>query len=114
MPPAGARESARYAALKRALLEVGWIRRGSVVRRFMPGGKPGCACQGTPPRLHGPYYEWTRKVRGKTVSVRLTPDEAEQIQAWIANGRTLNQIVAQMEALSLRHTERLLRQRRTS
>ncbi len=114
MPSAGARAADRYAVLKRAVLDVGWIRRGSVVRRFMPCGKSGCACQATPPMLHGPYYQWTRKLRGKTVTARLTPGEAKRVQEWIANGRKLNQLVAQMEALSLRRTEQLLRQRRTS
>lgn len=99
----------RYDALKRAVTEVGLIRRGSLVRRFMPCGKPGCRCQATPPELHGPYYQWTRKVRGKTVTLRLTESQAEALAAWIANGRRLDDIIAQMERLSLRITDRLLR-----
>lgn len=105
------RDPARYAALKRAVQAVGFIRRGSLVRRFMPCGKAGCACQATPPVLHGPYYQWTRKVRGKTVSVRLPRPQAQLVSAWIANGRQLDKIVAQMEAVSLRVTARLLKQR---
>ncbi len=34
-------------------------------------GKPGCACKALPPRLHGPYYQWTRKVDGKTAELML-------------------------------------------
>jgi hypothetical protein len=99
----------RYAALKRAVAEVGLVRRGSLVRRFMPCGKPGCRCQATPPELHGPYYQWTRKVHGKTVTLRLTESQAEALAAWIANGRRLDDIIAQMERLSLRITDRQLR-----
>jgi hypothetical protein len=85
-----------------------------VVRRFMPCGKPGCRCQASPPELHGPYYQWTRKVRGKTVTVRLTPEEARLVQAWISNGRQLDRLVTQMEAVSFRITERVVRQLRKS
>ena len=73
-------------------------------------GKPNCRCQATPPQLHGPYYQWTRKVRGKTVTVRLTEQQAERVRDWIENGRQLDRIVVEMETLSLRMTERLLRQ----
>ena len=72
--------------------------------------KPNCRCQATPPQLHGPYYQWTRKVRGKTVTVRLTEQQAERVRHWIENGRQLDRIVVEMETLSLRMTERLLRQ----
>jgi hypothetical protein len=108
----GTTDQTRYAALKRAVLTLGPIRRGSLVRRFMPCGKPGCCCQASPPELHGPYYQWTRKVRGKTATVRLTREEARLFEEWISNGRQLDRIVAQMEAVSFRITERLMKQRR--
>ena len=75
-------DTQRYDALKRTVAEVGLLRRGSLVQRFMPCGKPNCRCQATPPQLHGPYYQWTRKVRGKTVTVRLTEQQAERVRDW--------------------------------
>lgn len=102
-------DAQRYESLKRAVAEIGPILRGTVLLRFMPCGKAGCCCQADPPQLHGPYYQWTRKVRGKTVSVRLTQPKAKAIQECIANARRLDQIIADMEAVSLRTTERLLR-----
>ena len=102
-------DTERYEALKRALAEVGLIRRGSLVKRFMPCGKPGCRCQAKPPQLHGPYYQWTRKVRGKTVTVRLSRQEAQLLARWIDNGRHLEKLVGEIERVSHRITERLLR-----
>jgi hypothetical protein len=99
----------RYQALRRALTEVAVFRRGSLVRRFMPCGKPGCRCQARPPRLHGPYYQWTRKLRGKTVTVRVNQVQAVLIRRWIASGRQLDKLVRQMERISHRITERILR-----
>jgi hypothetical protein len=98
----------RYAELKRSIAALGYFRYGSLVRRFMPCGKPGCRCQASPPRLHGPYYQWTRKIGGKTVTVRLTKDEATLLATWIRNGRRLDRLLAQMQRLSHRATERLL------
>jgi len=108
-PPAVDPDQARYQSLKTELLGTGYIRRGSVVRRFMPCGKRGCHCHGSPPQLHGPYYQWTRKVQGKTVTVRLTEEEAGLLAEWIANARRMDLIVARMEALSLRATTRMLK-----
>lgn len=102
-------DAERYEALKSAAAEIGLIRRGTLLRRFMPCGKPGCRCQANPPQLHGPYFQWTRKVRGKTVTVRVQPEEAEVLTEWIENGRRLNRIVGDMERVSDRLTERALR-----
>ena len=107
-----AADQKRYEELKRSLAELGYFRRGSLVRRFMPCGKPGCRCQASPPQLHGPYYQWTRKVGGKTVTVRLTKQEAELLRTWIANGRRLDRLLAQMQRVSHRVTDRLLRRLR--
>jgi hypothetical protein len=99
-----------YQKLKSALSQVGYFRRGSLIKRFMSCGRPNCACQASPPTLHGPYYQWTRKVGGKTVTVRFTREQADLLAGWIAAGRQLNRIIAQMERLSLRATDRLLKE----
>lgn len=102
-------DAERYEALKREVATVPPIRRGSLVRRFVPCGKAGCRCQASPPELHGPYYQWTRKVRGKTVTVRVTPAQAKLLREWIANGRRLDRILRQMETVSKRLTDRMMR-----
>lgn len=99
----------RYETLKRAIADISLIRHGSLVRRFMPCGKAGCRCQATPPKLHGPYYQWTRKVRGKTVTVRLSKGGARLLKEWIENGRRLDRILDQMEQVSYRITQQALR-----
>jgi len=102
----------RYEALKHSVVDLGLFRRGSLVRRFMPCGKPGCRCQAASTKLHGPYYQWTRKVGGKTVTVRLSRQEATLLEEWIANARRLDRLIAQMEGVSLRRTDRLLKKLR--
>ena len=45
---------------------------GSVARRRMRCGKPGCACRNDAPTLRGPYIQWTLTVDGKTVTRHLS------------------------------------------
>ena len=101
-----------YEELKRQIADLPPIRRGSLVRRFMPCGKPGCRCQADPPTLHGPYYQWTRKVRGKTETTRVDAQQAKLLEEWIDNGRRLDRLVEQMEKVCLRITQRRLPPRR--
>jgi len=49
-----------------------------------------------PPRLHGPYWQWTAKVAGRTVTLRLSNAEAARYKEWIANDRRLRRTVEQM------------------
>jgi hypothetical protein len=100
---------AELARLKGEIASVGLVSPGSVVRRFMPCGKRGCRCQGDPPQLHGPYWQWSHKVAGKTITRRLTPDQARLYQQWIANRRRIDQLLAQMEAVSGQAAKILLR-----
>lgn len=107
-----ARPTAQERARKRALLAeidgVGWFLRGSLLQVANRCGKPSCRCKADPPQLHGPYWQWTRKLHGKTVSVRLTDEQADLVRGWIDNAKTLDQGFAELEALSAEVTNRLL------
>jgi hypothetical protein len=52
-----------------------------------------------PPRLHGPYWQWTRKVAAKTICRWLTADQHRDYQAWIDNDRRLHELLTRLEAL---------------
>ena len=63
-------------------------------------GKPQCACGKDPSKRHGPYYEWTYKARGKTVTVRLAPEAASFFRAAARQYRKLKTILNRMETIS--------------
>ena len=90
----------RHQALAARLGEIGYAVSGSITRRYTYCGKPGCRCQASPPRPHGPYYQLTRKVAGKTVTTRLTQAQAARYAEWIANQRELRRILGEMEQIS--------------
>ena len=105
---------AEYRALAAELAGLGFIGPGSLVVRHTSCGKPGCRCGAEPPRRHGPYYQWSRAVAGKTISRRLNEREADLYREWIANRHRLETIVAQMGKISAAAGEILLRRADTA
>jgi len=100
----------RYQELADQLAEVGLIASGSITCRHTRCANPNCRCHADQP--HGPYWQWTAKVSGKTVTKRLTPEQAQRYQQWIDNDRRLRAIINQMRhtadkatALILEHPE---------
>ena len=100
----------RYRALASQLSDVGLIAAGSITRRYTRCGSPGCRCHGDPPQPHGPYWQWSAKIDGKTVSRRLTERQARLYQEWIANDRQLRAIVAKMRKVAAKATELQLKE----
>ena len=92
----------RHRAALATVATLGLVLRGSIARRLTRCGHPGCRCHADPPMLHGPYYIWTRKVAGKTVTAQLQPEDAALCTAWNRNMRTLDRTVRQLQALGLR------------
>ena len=98
----------RYRELLGELTQLGYIRSGSLAPRYNYCGKPNCRCHADPPQPHGPYYQWTAKVNGKTVNRRLTPRQAEIYQEWINNDRRLRAIIDELRVVAAQATELIL------
>lgn len=77
----------------------GYILQGSVVRRHL------LRSSGTKQKRYGPYFLWTRKVDGKTVTAALSHEQAAIIGEAIARNRSLDRKLADIRTLS----ERIIR-----
>ena len=75
-----------YRQLQRRLASLGFLSQGSVFERK--------------PSQQGSRYVWTRKVRGKTVTVALSEQQFHWLRQAVANQRELDGIVSQMQVLS--------------
>lgn len=95
----------RLRQLQAQLAEIDFILPGTINVAMNRCGKPNCACHADPPRLHGPYITWTRKVKGKTVTRRLSPEQLERYRPWFDNNRRLRRLIGELEALSLEAAE---------
>jgi type II secretory pathway component PulJ len=90
----------RFRHARQELHQLGYFLKGTVLKRMMKCGHPNCACQRDASRRHGPYFEWTYKVKGKTVNVKLSPQAAPLYQAATKQHRKLKAALARMERLS--------------
>jgi len=99
---------ARYRALQHQVGELGFIAPGSVIERYTLCGTNGCHCHGDPPVRHGPYFQYTRKVTGKTLTRRLDAEQAQHYRDWIANRRRLDELLTEMDTLSRQAAELLI------
>lgn len=79
---------AQYARLRQQLSDLGWISEGYVQNRGPGAG--------------GPCYQWSRKAKGKTVSVALSKEQFEWLQAAIEQWREAQVILKEMQRLSRR------------
>lgn len=94
-------EAALIAKELAAIARSGRILPGSITSRATHCGRPGCKCMADPPRPHGPYWQWTRKVAAKTVGRWLSDGQASEYQAWIDNHRRMRELTSRLEALGI-------------
>src|ERR1700679_327414 len=101
--PVAARSEANQQRFRQALQELqqlDYFLNETVLKRRMKCGGPQCACRRDPAKRHGPYFEWTYKVKGKTVNVKLSPQAAPLYQASAKQHRKLKIVLARLERLS--------------
>ncbi|HEV8562619.1 MAG TPA: DUF6788 family protein [Actinophytocola sp.] len=104
----------RYRDLAARLADIGYIAAGTITHRRTRCGKPNCRCHADPPQPHGPYYQWTGKIDGKTVTRRLTATEAARYQEWIDNDRQLRALIRQMRDVATQATELIMKEAATN
>ena len=80
------RIKAQFESLRARLAQVEWMSQGYVQNRGPGAG--------------GPCYQWTRKEKGKTISVALSKEQYEAMSKAIENWRELEELLDQMQALS--------------
>jgi len=78
----------RYDLLRKDLIDLPWILQGTVVE--------------TPPKsaTARATYTWTRKVRAKTVTISLSPEQAIAFRSAIAANRRVEKALKEMRVLS--------------
>jgi hypothetical protein len=92
-----ARLETRYERLKEELCALGLIAQGTILKRSIP--RPQNAKRQTP---YGPYYQWTRKQRGRTVAVNLSAAQAKAYAQAIREHRNLERLTEKMRDVALK------------
>jgi hypothetical protein len=81
--------------------QLGFTLPGTITIRTVTCGRAACGCATDPDQRHGPYIQWSRTVKGRTVNKMLTPEQLETHQPWIDNQRRLRDLAHQLERLSI-------------
>ena len=111
----------RFERLAARLGKTGWVLVGTIRPRWIPARQPSghgtpAVPGGAPKKLLGPYYQWTFKERGKTVTVNLSASQVQAFQRAIDEQRKLEKLLAEMRLLSrpfLEATTRGVKRRKT-
>jgi hypothetical protein len=93
----------RYRRLALRLAKLGPVLQGTITQRAItredpdrPGKK----------KTYGPYYQWTWKKKGKTVTINLSASQAKTYQRAIDRHRELEETLDEMRLLSLAYLEK--------
>ena len=100
-PDQNARAEAIAAEITARLAHLAYALPGTVADRMTRCGYPGCRCHADPPRLHGPYHQWTRKKNGRTSTRILSDEQLADYGPWYDNHKRLRELITELEALSL-------------
>jgi len=87
----------QYRRLKEGVVQIGLIALGTITPRTITRRNPEDKRR---KKTYGPYYQWTYKLQGKTVTVNLTKDQAVEFRKAIDNQRRLEGILSKMLELS--------------
>jgi len=85
------------AEVREALEALGPVLPGSVSKQWNVCGKPGCRCKDPKhPRRHGPYYQLSFSVAGRSSTMFLKPEEVAAARQCIRRYRRFKELTAQL------------------
>jgi hypothetical protein len=87
----------KYQKLKESLMQIGLIQQGTILPRTIH--KKTTKEKGKI-KTYGPYHQWTRKIKGKTVTNNLTSSQADTYIKAIEEYKKMKNILNEMMELS--------------
>jgi len=92
----------KFNQLKKQLSEIDFFCSGSISVVYTKCGNDYCACFKDKTKKHGPYYLWSTKKNGKTISQRLSKKQVAKCLQFIRNYRKLKNLVEKMKDISMK------------
>ena len=92
----------RYAQLVDQLSRMGPVLPGTITARRIIGQ---ASKKQIDRKKYGPYYQWTRKVNGKTITMNLSEAQVDLFQKAVDNNRKFEQILSEMKQISIQRLE---------
>lgn len=93
--------------IKAKILANQYVLNGTVAERYKQCGKENCCCREGKEKWHGPYWIWTRKENGKTITKTLSKKQAVFVLSAIKNMKKLKGDIEGWRSLSLKEIENI-------
>jgi len=84
-----------------------YILNGTLVRKYKQCGRNNCRCYEDKKYWHGPYWIWTRKENGKTVTKTLNKEQAVLVKRAIAEMKKVKLLIEKWKIQSFIAIEKL-------
>jgi len=92
--------------LKKQILSLNLIFQGTIIKQFKQCGKKNCRCHQDKEYWHGPYWIWTRKEKGKTVTKTLkNKKQVNIVENGFKNIKKINRTLEKWKKQSLKLLE---------
>src|ERR1700723_4010010 len=80
--------SAKIAAVKAELMQIGAMRPGTLSQQYSACQKPGCKCvDPIQPQKHGPFYKLSYSHQGKSTTQFVRPQFVPEYQLWTTRAK---------------------------
>lgn len=80
-------------SIRRRIAAMGLVAQGTLSKRMKICGRPNCRCAEDPQARHGPYYEWTRREKGRYVNTLISEDQARELATAIDNHKRVLELM---------------------
>jgi hypothetical protein len=90
-------QQARIERIREQMAELGPVLPGGISKHWNVCGKPGCRCKHpSRPKKHGPYYQLSFTLGGKSSSMFLRADEVGEARRWVRRYARLKELTQQL------------------
>lgn len=91
------RSEKKVERIKKKILELGPMHPGSISEQYTVCGKSGCQCAAPKnPRKHGPYYQLSYTIRGKSSSVFIKKDQLTETRKRVRRYKKFKELCVEL------------------
>jgi len=97
----------KIARFKSKISSIKYILHGSLAKTYKQCGKVNCRCYDDKKHWHGPYWIWTRKENGKTVTKTLNKNQVVLVKKAIKEMKEISLVIDNWKKTSLKEIEKI-------
>jgi len=92
----------RIESIRKQIAAMDLLAQGTLSKRTKVCGRQNCRCAQDPEARHGPYYEWTRREKGRYVHTVISAEQAEALAIAIDNNRRVLELLGRWSSETAR------------